>query len=398
MSNHRRRSTGSKYLDRYLGLVALFLIVVAWFVGGLNTQADHLPYFRQLLPTAHHFQHLKGGTYAAWSDQNGTSLLAYLCIIRAKGYGGPVTMAVAVDSKGTVIGLGVVDHKDTPSYFNQIVESGLLDQLMGKSYRDSFLLNQDVDGVSGATLSGLAVVTSVRQAVKEIARQQLDLDLPDTTSRKVRFGPAEIILILLFALGILARRKFFPHTKTLRWVSLLTGLICFGFVYNNPLTISIINQLLLGFWPDWHSNLFTYLLVAGILLHFLLEGRSPYCTWICPFGAAQECLGKLMKAKPRHPRHLREFLKWLHRGLALTAILVALLLRDPGLTSYEVFGTFFQMWGSSFQFLIIALVFLMSTYVLRPWCNYICPIHPVDAYLRMMKNWIKELWRQRKTS
>ena len=82
--------------------------------------------------------------------------------------------------------------------------------------------------------------------------------------------------------------------------------------------------------------------------------------------------------------------------MALAAILLALLFRTPGLTSYEVFGVLFKMWGSAYQFIVIALVLFMSLYTLRPWCNYLCPVRPVEDYLRMIKKWLENIWVKNK--
>ena len=386
----------SQRLDRILGLVAMALIAAAWYAGGLHVKADITPFLKKFLPQTHQFQSAGADTYAAMAAGDDSQLLGYVKIAQAMGYGGPVTVAVAVDTRGTIIGLGVVDHKDSPTYFEQVLRSDLLKNVLGKTYQDPLALSRDVDAVTGATLSSNAIVVSAHQAVKEIASHQLGLEVPDAADPELDFGLSETILMALFAMGIVARLKGFRFTRILRWASLLTGLVFIGFVYNNPLTIAMINRMLLGFWPDLHTHLYPYLLVGGVMLLFLIEGKNSYCGWFCPFGAAQECLGKISRAKHRKFEHFRGVLKWLQRGAALVAIIGALLLRDPALTSYEVFGTLFQMWGSAFQFSIIALVFLLSLYTIRPWCNYLCPVRPVDEFMRMIKKWMKELWLKSK--
>jgi len=393
--SQRRKGTR---LERDLGIMALLLMALAWVAGGFQAKTDVMPTLRGLMPGAQLFQSLGDNTYAAWADETGTGLLGYVKITRAMGYGGPVTVAVSAGPKGIITGIGVVDHKDTPSYFEKVMESGLIRSLLGKSHQDPLVLGRDIDGVSGATRTSSAIVKSTGLAIRDIASGQLGLDVPGAPHVPVAFGGAEAVLLALFGIGVAARRKSFRHTKTLRWVSLFIGLFALGFVYNSPFTIAIINQLLLGFWPDWHTHLYVYLLTGGIILLFLLEGKNPYCRWFCPFGAAQECLGKITKAKVRSSGGFQGFLKWLQRGLALAAILGALLFRDPGLTSYEVFATLFKMWGTAFQFLVIALVFLLSLYVLRPWCTYLCPVKPVEEFARMMKKWIKELRQRRQNA
>jgi uncharacterized protein with FMN-binding domain len=398
MSDSLKKNRSSQSVERILGLVALILLGLFWYIGGLAAKSDYLPALTRLIPKAQQFQSLGQNTYAAWADRDGSNLLGYVKIARAMGYGGPITVAVAADPKGKIMGLGVVDHKDTPSYYERVIQSGFLSKLVGKGYKDQFTGEKGVDTISGATRTSNGILSSTELAVREIAGRQLGLSVPGAKDAGVSFGPADIVLISLFALGIVARRKYFKRTQLVRWISLLTGLVVLGFIYNNPLTIAMFNQVLLGYWPDWHTNLYTYLLVGGVVLLFFVEGKNPYCLWICPFGAAQECLGKLTRAKTRQAGRFRGFLKWLQRGVAFVAISMALLLRDPGLTSYEVFGTLFKMWGSAFQFLVIALVFLFSLYTFRPWCNYLCPVKPVEEFARMIRKWVKDVTWKKKES
>ena len=171
-----------------------------------------------------------------------------------------------------------------------------------------------------------------------------------------------------------------------------------GLYYNRPLTISSINQLLLGFFPVWQTNLYWYLLLGGIFFVFTVDNKNPYCEWFCPFGAAQECLGVVGGAKTRSPGRFKLLLTWVTRILAWLAVVVALIFRNPGLTSYEVFGTLFDLTGTTFQFAVLGIILLSSLFIRRPWCTYLCPLRPVTDLYRAFRRRIVELWRKRKTT
>jgi polyferredoxin len=177
---------------------------------------------------------------------------------------------------------------------------------------------------------------------------------------------------------------------------MIVGMVVLGFMYNNPLTLSSINKFLMGFFPQWQTNLYWYILILGIILVFSVDNKNPYCEWFCPFGAAQECMGVIGGAKVRSPGKYRTFLKWLQRGLAWGAILIALLYRNPGITSFEIFGTLFDLVGSNFQFGLLGIVLIASLFIRRPWCTYLCPLHPVDEFIRMTRKWILGLWPKRR--
>jgi hypothetical protein len=302
-------------------------------------------------------------------------------------------VAVGVDLQGNVQGIVVLTQRETPVWFRKVADSGLISSLLGKNYQDPFRLSQDVDGITGATVTSRAIVESVRRGARAVAGDQLGLALPAQASSKINFGPPEIAVLGLFALGYFGHQAKFKYMKQLRWAAMLIGLVALGFIYNLPLSLSNINTFLLGFWPPWQTNLYWYLLMGGILFVFAADNKNPYCQWFCPFGAAQECVGIVGKARSYSSRRYRGLFAWLLRGLVWFAILLALLFRNPGLTSYEIFGTLFSLMGSSLQFILLGMVLVASLFVKRPWCAYLCPITPIDAFIRMVREWSLQQWR-----
>lgn len=167
-----------------------------------------------------------------------------------------------------------------------------------------------------------------------------------------------------------------------------------GFVYNSPLTIAYITKLLLGYWPQWQTNLYWYFLVGGILFVFTVDNKNPYCQWCCPFGAAQECMGAIGGAKSIVPGRFHIPLIWAQRALTLAAILLGVWFRNPGVAGYELFGTMFDLLGSSVQFVALGLVLVAALFIKRPWCNYLCPIRPVTDLIRLTRQTVKETWQK----
>jgi hypothetical protein len=292
-----------------------------------------------------------------------------------------------------VRGIAIVAQRETPAWFRKVAGSGFVESLMGKNYRDPFRLGQDVDGITGATYTVRAIAESVKQGARSAAVDQLGMATPADDRARIVFGIPHLTLLALFAAGYFGHQSRFKYKKQLRWAAMLIGLVVLGFIYNLPLTLSHINRLLLGFWPPWQTDLYWYMLVGGILFVFTADNKNPYCQWFCPFGAAQECVGVLGRARSYPASRYRPLLVWLRRGLVWFAILLALLLRSPGLTSYEVFGTLFSLMGSRLQFLLLGMVLLASLFVKRPWCAYLCPLGPIDEFIRMVRAWLVEKWR-----
>ncbi len=388
-----KKDKNKQQFDRILGLAAIITIVISWFIGSARASASVEPLLAQALPGAARFEKISGEKWAAYRSNSANDLAGYVAIGESNGYGGPLKMAVAVDLTGKVLGVAVVETKETPSFFERVMTSDLLESMIGKSYSDLFKLGMDVDGVSGATYTSRAIADSVLMGSRDIAQAELGLPVAPAASPAIKFGFPEIALIALFATGYIGHQERFKYKKAARWVSMLVGLGVLGFWYNSPLTITYINKFLLGYWPLWQTNLYWYFLIGGIIFVFTLDNKNPYCEWFCPFGAAQECMGLIGGAKVRSAGRYKEALVWLQRGLAWLAIILALLFRNPGMSSYEVFGTLFGLVGNAFQFILLGIVILASLFIRRPWCAYLCPLRPVTDFIRLIRNWIFELWK-----
>lgn len=377
----------SKRLERLLAFAAVFLVVIAWFIGFSRSETDLEPLLRNAFPQADHIEQIQGDVYSAWDNQNKDNLLGYVSPGTANGYGGELRVVVAVSTEGTVLGVTVIEHKETFSFFRHVLRSRLIDRLIDKSYADRFVPGQDVDVITGATYSTRAVAEAVKNAARQVATDALNLPKIEEPSPKVQFGTPEIVLLALFLFGLIARQKRFKPKKAARWISMLAGIGVLGFLLNKPFTLVLINKALLGYWPKWQLDLYWYILLGGIVLITLIDNRNPYCDWFCPFGATQECLGVIGGAKKRVPNKIHLSLRWFQRLLALGAILMALILRNPSVSSYEVFGAFFRLIGTNFLFILLAAILVVSLFVRRPWCSYLCPLRPVTDFLKLLRNW-----------
>ena len=376
------------------GILCLLLVsifVMAWIVGGrLNGSAieAHLP---KAFPAADTFKSLSADIYAGFSTEG--QIIGYVAIGEATGYGGPMQLAVAVDFKGKITGFALVDHKETPAYLDKVFKDTIISEMLGKVYDQPFELDNDLDGVTSATVTSAAIAESIKQASRRVAKEKLNLIVPPEPQTKVIFGLPEVILIALFVVGFMGRKRVIKKTKYIRWVTMITGLVMLGFIYSRPLNLSKVNMFLMGYLPAWQTNLYWYLLMGGILFIFIVENSNSYCEWFCPFGAAQECLGVIGGAKPRFSRKQQQIITWLQRRVTLLAIVVALLMRNPGVTSYEIFGAFFQLNGSTISFAVLGGVMVASLFSHRFWCRALCPIRSVEWMIRLIRGSILGLWQ-----
>ena len=381
--------------ERIAGVVALFVVAAAWVIGGLGPEIDPAASLRKALPQAAQFKPAGDEIYAGHADRaEGAPLVGYVAIARASGYGGPMRVAVGLDMSGNLAGVSVVDHKETLPFFDRIKVDDYIKPLIGKNCGDAFIPGDDIDAVSGATVSLGALAKSLRLGTRQAA-EELGIETRRSESSEIDFGLPEIVLVLLLAAGFLSYSKPLiarPKARNvLRWITRLAGLAMIGFVLTIPLSIANVNSLLIGYTPDWSTSIYWYLMIVGVFAPLVLAGRDVYCQCFCPFGAAQDVLKVAGGWKYAPPRRWRIALGWGQRTLALAAIVTALLYRNPARFDYEVFGTFFTLTGAVVQFALLGVVLIASLFLVRPWCGFLCPLRAVSDYARTMRLWLLEL-------
>ena len=197
-------------------------------------------------------------------------------------------------------------------------------------------------------------------------------------------GIPEIGLVALYLTAFLGIYRFGSQKKVLRWITMLGGLLILGFWFSLPLTLAKVNSFLLGYFPDWHTQLYWYLLLGAFVLSIVLTRKNIYCHWMCPLGGLQECVGAIGGARPRFSRRTNRIMKWIQRGVALLAILLALYFRNPVKLDYEIFGVALSLTGPVHLFVFTGIFLMASAFIHRPWCHYLCPIVPLEDLLRLL--------------
>jgi NosR/NirI family transcriptional regulator, nitrous oxide reductase regulator len=375
---------------RQILIGSVILALSAWLIGYFSSTADVIPTIPEIIPGAGRVETL-ANIYIAY-DSDG-EIIGYAALGETQGYAGPIEMLVGIDLQGNITGVKVFSQRETPGFFKLILNAGFPEQFIDRSFRDPLQIGNDLDAVSGATVSAEGIAASTRQAVRLIAQQGLGSPLPPE-AKKIKFGIPEITLIGLYAAGYVGHKQRHAKLKKgIRWGTMLTGMVVLGFIYTAPFTIAQVISLLSGYWPDWHNNLYWYILIGGIIFVTTVDAKNPYCSWFCPFGAFQECLAQVTNAKLYRPRKWSEFFTWLQRGLAFTAVLLGLALRRPGVAGYEPFATLFDFRGNAIEVIFLVVITLASLLMYRPFCNYLCPLDPVYDFIAESRRWVREGWQ-----
>lgn len=99
-----------------------------------------------------------GGADAGWVVQTVTN-----------GSQGPITTVTGVGADGTVTGVSVIKHSETPNIGTKVVDDqSVLDRFIGAYWENGYMVNSYFDGVSGATYSSRGVAAGVEAALNAV--------------------------------------------------------------------------------------------------------------------------------------------------------------------------------------------------------------------------------------
>lgn len=100
-------------------------------------------------------------------------------VIAPDGYSGNITMMVGIDSEGTVVGLEILSHAETPGLGDKITQEEFKGQFKGKTLQGvDWRVKKDggaFDQITGATISPRAVVKAVHKGLQFYHEHRQDI-------------------------------------------------------------------------------------------------------------------------------------------------------------------------------------------------------------------------------
>ncbi|MEG0755363.1 MAG: FMN-binding protein [Oscillospiraceae bacterium] len=100
----------------------------------------------------------------------GATLIGYCVEVRARGFGGPITMMVGVAHGGNVIGTQILSQQETRGMGDKALSTDFLNQFLGRSGTLKMGHGaRDIQAVSGATVSCKGLVAGVNTALAAVS-------------------------------------------------------------------------------------------------------------------------------------------------------------------------------------------------------------------------------------
>jgi electron transport complex protein RnfG len=87
-------------------------------------------------------------------------------LVSVNGYGGEISMRVGISSTRSVTGVKILKMQETPGLGTKAQEANFLAQFIGKTLSDRLQAKEDIDAITGATISTQAVADGVRKALE----------------------------------------------------------------------------------------------------------------------------------------------------------------------------------------------------------------------------------------
>ena len=301
-----------------------------------------------------------------------------------QGYGGPVPLKIHIKD-GRVAAVEAEPNAESPDFFNRAKE--LLNHWQNKSVDEA--LAEEVDAVSGATFSSRAIIANMQRGLAYAQKRgqwseegsvgALETSAPPIVGSvgnsvgALGTSAPPIVALIVVLLGAIV--PLFYNNRRLHLVQLAVNVVVLGLWTGTFVSYTLFLRIFAGGVSlSAIGALAAPLLMLIVALIYPLAGRSGhYCSNICPFGSAQELAGKLSRRKLRITPRVLKLLSVL-RNL-LWGVLMALLLTGTctAWIDYELFTAFLYSSASVWVTVLAALFLVLSVWVPRPYCRFVCP-------------------------
>lgn len=277
------------------------------------------------------------------------------------GFGGNLRVVAGISPDGKIAGIELGENYESYGFIERVREEGFFKKWNGLTVEEA--AKADVDTISGATMSTRAIKSMVALNLSKYSGTETASNSEDPTPLWLKIAVFVILAYSLFAF-------FFPQkTAKFRIFHLALLVLVLGFIGGSALSFeSFRNWIISG-----NIALVPAVILALALLLPIISGRNFYCSFLCPFGAFQELLGRIpLPKKSFSPK----FMKVVSVFKALLLIFLYAAMISGLFTDFTVFEPFsaFKFEAAALPSLIIAAVFLIiSLFISRPWCRFFCP-------------------------
>ena len=292
------------------------------------------------------------------------------------GYQGPTDSLLALDRNNTLTGLSIRSSFDNQPYVGYLPqEYSFLATFEGRSLdqlADMNLTAEKVEGVSGATMTSMAVaegIVKTAQFLSDATKGDSDQD-PSGKSLVWRLRDTGSLLVIAFA--FLVAFSGLRKSKVARRVLQVALILYLGLVNGD-----ILSQALLVGWAQsgapWHIAPSLVLLGLAALIAPIATRKQFYCHHLCPHGAAQQMLFKATGRRLRLSAKVTRMLETIPILLLAVVAVAAIGHFSFSLVNLEPFDAYLFRIAGWITLTIAVVGLVASAFVPMAYCRFGCP-------------------------
>jgi hypothetical protein len=370
------------------------LVVIAWIIrdhhlrlrlGGLMPVT--VEEVRSIYPNAAQLDE-DGGERAGWfvKDAQGAALGYVLRTAPVSdaiiGYRGWTDTLVAFDPALRVLGVRIRSSQDTREHVQDVREDRYFMKLWnGKSWDEIARVSPEqagIEGVSGASMTSMAMAEGIMRRLRA-ADAALAIHPPP-----LRFAARDIGLVIVVGIALVLAFHGVHGRPWLRRTFQVAVIAYVGFINGDLLAQSLIVGWTQAGAAPWRTAPGLVLLLAAALAIPWTARKPVYCHHICPHGAAQMLLNRVVPKRWRinlRPDFARG-LRWLPALLLGGVVAISMLVLPIDLAHIEPFDAFVIRTAGWATIAIAIAGLVASLFVPMAYCHYGCPTGALLEFVR----------------
>lgn len=311
------------------------------------------------------------------------------------GYQGPTDALVCFGVDGRVVGVVPAKSYDNDPYVGYVREDEYFRSLFNDRSLEELasidVFAGDVEGVSGATMTSMAVTEGMVLA----ARAQNERNQNRSNESVAKASPIrihDVVTGLIVLAGMAIGMTRLRSNRVIRIGFQLTLVIYLGFIAGN-----LVSQAMLVGWArhgvPWKSATGLVLLCFAALALPITTRRNLYCTHLCPHGALQQLARNRIGVRLRLAPRLRMFLSMIPALLLAWCVIVGMTSWGFSLVDIEAFDAYLFPIAGWATICVAVGGLVASLFVPMAYCRFGCPTGALLQFLRF--NASSDRWSSR---
>lgn len=299
------------------------------------------------------------------------------------GFQGPTESRIGIHPDGTFTSVTLGGSFDNEPYVTYVRDDTYFLKLF-KRYRLPELARLDlekshVEGVSGATMTSIAVARSLVRAAADLEERQASAHDEPSSSPSSHWREWLTTSVVLF--GIILGSSRWRGVVWLRRSFQGVVVLVLGVLHAELLSMAMFVGWAQSGVP-WTSALGLVVLSAAALIVPITTGQNVYCSHLCPHGAVQQLLPRRWRSTKRMPRRLYSVLMAIRPALLVWVIFVATTQATFHLVDIEPFDAYAWRAAAWPTFAVAVVGLVASLFVPMAYCRFGCPTGAALNYVR----------------